>query len=136
MQEIWKDIFDFEGIYKISSFGRLKSFKRCPNGRILSNKNKVIENNGRKQTLSQWARESGVNKGTLLYRLNSGWATQKAIATHVEHRFDSVTFQGKTQSLSRWAKELNINHTTLNMRLGKYGWTVEKALTTPVRRCI
>lgn len=27
--EIWKDIEDFEGIYQISSFGRVKSFKKC-----------------------------------------------------------------------------------------------------------
>lgn len=38
--EIWKDIIDFEGIYQISSFGRLKSFKKDKNGYILSNINK------------------------------------------------------------------------------------------------
>lgn len=39
MEEIWKDIEGFEGVYQISSFGRLKSFKSLPEGRILSNKN-------------------------------------------------------------------------------------------------
>ena len=28
MQEIWKDIESFEGIYQISNFGRIKSFRR------------------------------------------------------------------------------------------------------------
>lgn len=37
--EEWKDIKNFEGIYKISSNGRIKSFKKVPNGYILSNKN-------------------------------------------------------------------------------------------------
>ena len=26
--EIWKDIYDYEGIYQISSFGRVKSLNR------------------------------------------------------------------------------------------------------------
>lgn len=41
MIEIWKDIEGFEGVYQISNFGRLKSFKRIKNtGYILSNINK------------------------------------------------------------------------------------------------
>ena len=38
--ELWKDISGFEGVYQISNFGQLKSFKDIPEGRILSNKNK------------------------------------------------------------------------------------------------
>ena len=38
MEEIWKDIKDFEGIYQISNMGRLKSLKRG-RGRILSQTN-------------------------------------------------------------------------------------------------
>src|ERR1035437_8756675 len=37
--EVWKDIVPFEGLYQIANFGRLKSFKSNPNGRILSNVN-------------------------------------------------------------------------------------------------
>jgi len=39
--EEWKDIVNFEGLYQISSFGRLKSFKKCPEGYILSITNKT-----------------------------------------------------------------------------------------------
>jgi hypothetical protein len=38
--EIWKDIPSYEGVYQISNKGRLKSFKRYKNGKILSNINK------------------------------------------------------------------------------------------------
>lgn len=38
--EIWKDIPSFEGVYQISNFGRLKSFKKDKKGYILSNINK------------------------------------------------------------------------------------------------
>lgn len=39
-KEIWKDVDGFEGIYQISNFGNLKSFKKDKNGYILSNVNK------------------------------------------------------------------------------------------------
>lgn len=39
-EEIWKDIPNFEGIYQVSSLGRLKSFKKHSNGCVLSNVNK------------------------------------------------------------------------------------------------
>jgi hypothetical protein len=45
-----------------------------------------------------------------------------------------ITFNGKTQTLSTWAAELNLNKTTLKDRLGKYGWSTERALTTPVKQ--
>lgn len=38
--EIWKDVAGWEGIYQISSNGRIKSFKQDENGKILSLKNK------------------------------------------------------------------------------------------------
>ncbi|WP_417444605.1 NUMOD4 motif-containing HNH endonuclease [Joostella sp.] len=37
--EVWKPIKGFEGVYAISSKGRVKSFKKDPKGYILSNKN-------------------------------------------------------------------------------------------------
>lgn len=40
MKELWKYIPSFEGIYQISNFGRLKSFKKNPNGYILKQTNK------------------------------------------------------------------------------------------------
>lgn len=40
MQEVWKDINGFEGVYQISNLGRLKSFKKEAKGKILSNTNK------------------------------------------------------------------------------------------------
>jgi len=39
MMEIWKDVLGWEGIYKVSSYGRLVSYKDVPEGRLLSNTN-------------------------------------------------------------------------------------------------
>ncbi len=39
MGEVWKDIPGYEGLYQISSMGRLKSFKQSKSGKVLSCKN-------------------------------------------------------------------------------------------------
>lgn len=40
MQEVWKDIKDYEGYYQISNYGRLKSFKVDSKGKIMKLTNK------------------------------------------------------------------------------------------------
>lgn len=44
-----------------------------------------------------------------------------------------ITFNGTTQCLTDWAKDSGIRFHTLRQRL-KDGWSVEMALTTPVRK--
>ncbi len=39
--EEWKWIKGFEGLYQISSYGRLKSFRKCKEGYICSNNNRM-----------------------------------------------------------------------------------------------
>jgi len=43
-----------------------------------------------------------------------------------------LTFQGTTRTISEWADTAGIPRKTLEKRVSKYGWTVERALTTPV----
>lgn len=45
-----------------------------------------------------------------------------------------ITFKGKTQGLIAWAKEYGLKESTLRERLNKYKWSLEKALTTPVKK--
>ena len=45
-----------------------------------------------------------------------------------------ITYNNKTMTMAMWAKELNINYKTLANRICTYGWSVEKAFTTPVRK--
>ncbi len=42
-----------------------------------------------------------------------------------------LTYNNKTQTIAQWADELGMKYNTLDERLRK-GWSVEKALTTPV----
>lgn len=45
-----------------------------------------------------------------------------------------VSFRGKTQCLKDWATELGINYSTLHTRITRYGWPVQRALTTKAKR--
>ena len=45
-----------------------------------------------------------------------------------------LTYQGKTQTLFEWADEVGIRPRTLWRRIRQSGWSVERALTTPVKR--
>jgi hypothetical protein len=45
----------------------------------------------------------------------------------------NIEFRGITRTVTEWARELGMHDTTLFMRLYKSKWTVERALTTPVR---
>ncbi len=45
--------------------------------------NRLIEFNGDKKTLSEWAEFTGIGKTTIRHRLNKGWAVSKALTEPV-----------------------------------------------------
>lgn len=44
-----------------------------------------------------------------------------------------ITFNGITLSLGKWARRAGLQRKTLASRLDRFGWPVERALTTPAR---
>lgn len=44
-----------------------------------------------------------------------------------------LTFSGRTETISEWARQSGIPKDTLRYRISKLGWSVELALTKPVR---
>lgn len=44
-------------------------------------KNIILEYNGKGQTISEWANETGINRTTLYYRIKRGWSAEKAFTT-------------------------------------------------------
>ena len=63
---------------------------------------------------------------------NIRWATRNEQARNrSDTRF--VTFNGETRPAVEWAEVLNINKHTLLVRLYSLGWSVEDALTKPIR---
>lgn len=63
---------------------------------------------------------------------NCRWATAEQQANN-RRTNRKVTWNGVTKNLGQWAKIQGIPVDTLSCRLNK-GWSVEKALTTPVRK--
>lgn len=60
---------------------------------------------------------------------NCHWATRKE-QNRNSRKNTMLSFNGETLRLGEWAERLGINRTTLSSRLNRYGWSVEKALTT------
>ena len=54
--------------------------EQCNNRRS----NRFIEAFGKRQTLAQWADETGIKIGTLWQRLKVGWSVEKALTTEVK----------------------------------------------------
>lgn len=64
---------------------------------------------------------------------NCRWATDREQSLNRRNNV-RVAFDGKTMPLKEWARELDVNYGTLWSRINDSGWSVERALTTPIRR--
>lgn len=62
---------------------------------------------------------------------NCYWATQK-VQQRNRRNNRHLTLNGETRVLAAWAEETGIARTTIFQRL-RAGWSIERALTTPVR---
>ena len=88
-----------------------------------------------------WALSNGYAPGLTIDRIdnNKGYSPDNCrwVTAFEQSRNTSknvlITYKGKTQILKDWARELGIKNTTLHNRINYYGWSVEKAFTTPVR---
>lgn len=93
------------------------------------------------EAFSSWAHSTGYSDDLTLDRIdgtkgyspaNCRWATYKeqALNTKKNHR---ILFNGEELTISEWADKLGISRSTLCERLNKRGWSIERALSTPVR---
>jgi hypothetical protein len=64
---------------------------------------------------------------------NCRWATNKEQSRNTRTNV-LISHKGKTMCISEWAEELGVNPGTLYQRLNRSGWSVDKALTTPVKK--
>ena len=93
----------------------------------------VLEFGGDKLSVSEWARRLGLSAGLILDRLDYGWTIGEAL-TRRKHAPRIIEFNGESLTISQWAKRLGMQDVTLRVRLRVWRWSIEKALTTPVRR--
>lgn len=64
---------------------------------------------------------------------NCRWET-RAEQNRNTSRNRFLTYQGETLCIADWTVRTGLKHNTIVQRLDMYGWTVERALTEPVRR--
>lgn len=74
-----------------------------------------------------------INNNRGYYKGNCRWATSTQQSRNKRNNH-LITFMGKTQCVTDWARETGINRDTILGRL-KYDWSIDKAFTTPVRKC-
>lgn len=92
---------------------------------VMSKFAREIEFGGVKQTLEAWAKQIGVDKTTLIYRLKN-WGTERALTEQsnrgVAHNSLKVQYRGETMSISALAKRLGVNRSSFCEYAGRNGF--------------
>lgn len=89
-----------------------------------------------------WSLSNGYSEGLTIDRIdNDGWYAPNncrwvdmKVQNSNKRNNRILTLNGKSQTLQQWSEQLGINAPTIHMRIFKYGWSVERALTTPTKR--
>jgi hypothetical protein len=63
---------------------------------------------------------------------NCRWATWTEQQNNKRNNV-RIKFRGRTLTVREWERELGFSNGTIKARLGKHGWSPERALSTPVR---
>jgi len=63
---------------------------------------------------------------------NCRWATT---AQQLNNRRNNrvLELNGERKTIAEWSEQLGVRWDTIRCRVDRYGWTIEKALTTPVK---
>lgn len=88
----------------------------------------------------EWCKANGYRDGLTIDRIDSARDYSpdncRFITMSAQQRNKSsckrISFNGETLSVQEWAEKLNLTPSTLRSRFNK-GWSVERALTEPVR---
>lgn len=89
----------------------------------------------------KWAIENGYAENLTIDRIdnskgyspdNCRWATRKVQSNNTRRNY-YLTYKGETKTISEWAEKTGISKGTLRRRIIELGWSVEKALETPIK---
>jgi len=88
----------------------------------------------------KWAKDNGYKAGLQLDRIDNNGNYEPNNCRWVSARENSlnksntlyITYKGQRKPLLEWAVEKGLNYDTLKDRICRYGWSVDRALETPV----
>lgn len=86
---------------------------------------------GEQRLLTDLAKENSMQQRTLKQRVDSGVSVEDAVTKPV-FKPPEYLFRGEMLTLVKIAKIIGMNVNTLKVRVGKLGWSLEKAINTPV----
>ena len=90
----------------------------------------IIEYNGERHNITEWAYITGINKGTISSRLRYGYSVGQALGFEEYKRKAPpkyITYNGETHSLTGWERITGVNRKVISSRLNR-GLSVAQAL--------
>lgn len=119
------DRIDYNGNYEPENCRWANHTEQARNKR----NNIYVEYEGETMLLVEASEKSGINEACLRARHSKG----SDLFSDMKNK-GSITFMGITDTIHGWSKRTGIKPSTIAMRIGKYGYTIEKALTTGVKK--
>lgn len=122
-EELTLDRIDVNGDYSPENCRWVTRTEQARNKR----NNRLIEHNGEKITVAEYCEKTGVNSGTVSWRLNrSKMPVQDAVSKPVRRQNKGIELGF---DLSEECRKRGLKLTTVWARINKLGWSVEDALT-------
>lgn len=98
----------------------------------------------RYEAFADWARSNGYNDSLTIERIDVNGNYCPENCKWIEHAKQArnrrtthwVEYNGKKMSLAEACERANLPYKQVFERIAKYGWPVEKALMTPIRKCV
>lgn len=95
--------------------------------------NSLLTFNGETKCISEWAEITGIPRNVISARIHKcKWDVERALTIPVGDTINTIVFDGKRGSCAYWEKITGIPANTISARLHR-GWSVERALTQPMR---
>ena len=105
MEEVWKDVEGFEGLYQVSNLGRLKSYKKDGSGHIY----KLTNKNGDYFRVVLYGTD-GKRKSYGLHRLIAGAFIENPFGYKEINHIDSNKQNNRIENLEWCSREYNAEH--------------------------